>query len=489
MRNFVTSPAWAIDDLGVPLPDSPHACSVCLPTWNSVVGYEEGRDKIIGRLRAGYPRFFRNSWLGRMTAMAAAEIGGEGEAVYLFPTKGSASRAQRWIEKRWGGAARAVGFEGFQAIVVPAAAAPLAKDYQRFTGELISSRQAEDWLAGEMKSGSKDHLLKRRLAGIYGTRPEMVSVFNSGMSAITAVMRALPGVAAGRKTLQLEFPYVDALKVQEHFGNGVVFLNACEGESFDVALQRIRAGEFAAVFTEVPSNPLLRCADIPAVAEACRKGGTPLVIDDSAAGPFNVRALAHADVVTGSLTKWLSGEGDVMGGLCVVREDSPFAGEFVTRLAEEAVETAPLYVGDAQVLLTNLKGYPARMARPNESGSRLAAFLADHPAVDEVWHPSLTQTDRYREVMAPGGGFGGLLSFTLKHPRKIAKVFDQLRLSKGPSFGTPFTLVCPYVMLAHYHERDWAAGCGVPQHLIRVSCGQEDFAVLESAFAEALQSG
>ncbi|MFM2242487.1 MAG: hypothetical protein RLZ97_1342, partial [Verrucomicrobiota bacterium] len=74
MRDFVAAPAWGIDDLGVPLPDSPHACSVCLPTWNSVVGYEEGRDKVMGRLRAGYPRFFRNSWVARLTAMAAAEI-------------------------------------------------------------------------------------------------------------------------------------------------------------------------------------------------------------------------------------------------------------------------------------------------------------------------------------------------------------------------------------------------------------------------------
>lgn len=489
MRDFVAAPAWGIDDLGVPLPDSPHACSVCLPTWNSVVGYEEGRDKVMGRLRAGYPRFFRNSWVARLTALAAAEIGGEGESVWLFPTKGGANRAQRWIERRWGGAVRAVGYEGFQAIVVPSAAAPLAKDYQRFTGELISSRLAEDWLGGGVKSGSKEHLLKRRLAGIYGTQAEMVTVFGSGMSAITAVMRALPGVAAGKKTLQLEFPYVDALKVQEHFGNGVVFLNACEGESFDVALQRIRSGEFAAVFTEVPSNPLLRCADIPAVAEACHKGGTPLVIDDSAAGPFNVRALSFADVVTCSLTKWLSGEGDVMGGTAVVREDSGFAGDFLPALAREATETAPLYVGDAQVLLANLKGFPARMARPNESGSRLAAFLADHPAVAEVWHPSLTNIQRYRDIMAPGGGFGGLLSFTLRHPKKVAKVFDALKLSKGPSFGTAFTLVCPYVMLAHYHERDWAAGCGVPADLLRVSCGQEDYGVLEAAFVDALQFG
>ena len=59
-------------------------------------------------------------------------------------------------------------------------------------------------------------------------------------------------------------------------------------------------------------------------------------------------------------------------------------------------------------------------------------------------------------------------------------------MSKGPSFGTPFTLVCPYVMLAHYHELEWAEACGVPANLLRVSCGLEPIETLIAAFDEAL---
>lgn len=489
MRDHLRQPAFLEEDLGVPLPDSVHACSVCLPTWASVVDYEEGREKILRRLKAGYPRFIRNPLVERLTLKACEEVCGDGEKAFVFPTKHSAQRAQRWIERRSKSAVRSAGFHGLQVVIVPEEASPVARDYQRFTGELVSSRMAEDWLNGGLASGSKQGLLKRRLGTLYGTSAEQVSVFGNGMAAITAVLRSLPGVAEGRKTLQLEFPYVDSLKLQELFGNGVVFLNQAEGESFEEALQRIGRGEFAAVFTEVPTNPLLRCVDLERVAAACREGGTPLVVDDSAVGPHNVRVLPLADIVTCSLTKWLSGVGDVMGGAAIVREDSAFAAEFRESLEREAEESCPIYLGDLQVLLANLKGYPARLKSANDSALALAEFLAGHPAVDTVWHPSRTTTACYDRLRQPDGGYGALLSFALRSARKAPKVFDALRVSKGPSFGTRFTLACPYTLLAHYHELDWAEGCGVPRHLIRVSVGDEGTQALIGVFEEALKLG
>jgi cystathionine gamma-synthase len=306
------------------------------------------------------------------------------------------------------------------------------------------------------------------------------------MAATTAVLRALPELLNGKKTLQIEFPYVDCLKVQEHFGHGVVYLNEATGESFDEALKRIRQGEFAGVFTEVPSNPLLRTVDLERVARACADGATPLVLDDSASGPFNVDVLRLADVVTTSLTKWISGEGDIMAGMATVRENSPIAAALKESLFSDATETAPLYIADAEILLSNLRGYGKRMQIVNANGLELAAWLANHPAVAQVWHPWLVNRENYDAIKRPNGGYGGLLSFVLKAPKKTPKVYDALRLSKGPSFGTPFTLVCPYTMLAHYLELEWAEGCGVPAHLLRVSCGLEPMETLIAAFEEAL---
>jgi cystathionine gamma-synthase len=485
-RDLSADPAWQEKDLGLPLPDSAHACSVCLPTWDSIIGYEEGREKIVKRMRTGYPRFFRHPAVERLFAAAKAEVAAEHEEVIVLPTRNSVTRAHRWVELRAETAVRITSLHGLQVLVVPSKAKADAEAYWRFTGEIVSSRQAIDFLDGQMRDGSKSHLIARSLSKYNGAAADDIFIFSSGMAAVTSVLRALPGIRAGKKTLQLEFPYVDSLKVQEYFGHGVVYLNEASGESFDEALQRIRQGEFAGVFTEVPSNPLLRTVDLHRVAKACEDGSTPLIIDDSTVGPFNVDSLKYADVVTSSLTKWISGEGDVMAGMAVVRADSPVVEAFRLALKADAAEAAPLYIADAEVLLSNLKSYSKRMKTVNANGLALASWLSTHPAIAEVWHPSLTHRENYEKVMRKGGGYGGLLSFVLKLPKKTPKVYDALRLSKGPSFGTKFTLVCPYTMLAHYHELEWAEGCGVSANLLRVSCGLEPIETIISAFELAL---
>ena len=238
---------------------------------------------------------------------------------------------------------------------------------------------AQDFLDGNPREGSKSHLIVRALTKFSGFTQDHTFIFASGMAAITAVLRALPGVQLGKKTLQLEFPYVDCLKVQELFGQGVVYLNEATGELFDEALMRIRQGEFAGVFTEVPSNPLLRTVDLARVAQACRESATPLIADDSATGSFNVEALRFADVVTSSLTKWISGVGDVMAGLAAVRVDSPMAATLRESLAADAAESTPLYIGDAEILLSNLKGYSGRMKTINAKIAKFNAMVMKLP--------------------------------------------------------------------------------------------------------------
>jgi cystathionine gamma-synthase len=76
----------------------------------------------------------------------------------------------------------------------------------------------------------------------------------------------------------------------------------------------------------------------------------------------------------------------------------------------------------------------------------------------------------------------------LKSAKKTARLYDSLQFSKGPSFGTPFTLVCPYTLLAHYRELPWAEGCGVPSHLLRVSVGGEGSQKICDTFQNALDA-
>ena len=486
MRDLLANPAWQEEDLGVPLPDSTHACSVCLPTWDAVVGYEEGREKVIRRLRTGYPRFFKHPTVERLIENARAELASDGENVLILPTRLSAQRAHRWLERLAETAIRSTSYNGFQALIFPSKAKTLADQYWRFSGEGVSSRQAQDYLDGSLREGSKSHLLSRAIAKLNGGEEEKTFIFSSGISAALAALRALPGLRAGKKTLQLEFPYVDSLKIQERFGSGVVYLNEAEGESFDEALQRIRAGEFAGVFAEIPSNPLLRTIDLKRVSEACRFSQTPLVLDDSATGPLNVDVLPFADILTSSLTKWVSGAGDVMAGAASISADSPLAEALTESISADAAECAPLYIADAEVLLSNLKGYAKRNTTTNSNALALVDFLKNHPAVKNVWHPSVTHTEQYESVMRKNGGHGGLISIALTNPKKAPKVYDSLKLSKGPSFGTPFTLVCPYTLLAHYQELAWTEDCGVPKNLIRISVGLEPAETIIAAFQQAL---
>ena len=98
-------------------------------------------------------------------------------------------------------------------------------------------------------------------------------------------------------------------------------------------------------------------------------------------------------------------------------------------------------------------------------------FLKQHPAVEHVWYPESPAA--FGRMARPGGGRGCLFSFLLKDEPRAARFYDEVHLSKGPSLGTNFSLCCPYTLLAHYQELDWAAACGVPRHLLRVSAGLE----------------
>jgi cystathionine gamma-synthase len=139
-------------------------------------------------------------------------------------------------------------------------------------------------------------------------------------------------------------------------------------------------------------------------------------------------------------------------------------------------------------LLSNLRHSEPLWQEANESALALVGLLQSHPAVEQVWHPSVTCRAEYDALRKPSGGYGGLLSFILKSPKKTAKLYDALQFSKGPSFGTPFTLVCPYTLLAHYRELSWAEGCGVPAHLLRVSVGGEGAQKICDAFQQALDA-
>lgn len=459
---------------------------MCLPTWDSIIGYEEKRDKVMTKLNAGYPRFFVHPAVGRLFLECRKAVALDGECVVVFPHKAAAQRALRFVEKRTSEAMRIASYDGLQVLVGPESTYDIAMEYWQYAGEVVSSRQALDVLDGDGLWKYDTDSLIRRLEGFGGYNHGDVFLYESGMSGMFAVHRFLRKKSPGKKTLQLDFPYVDALKVQNNFGSGAVFLNEAKGELLDEALNRVRSGEFSAVFCEVPSNPLLRTVDIVKISKACKEGNIPLVIDDTVASNFNVDVKPYADVVTSSLSKWVSGKGDVMAGAVQLVKKSTFHRELKHFFDEEAENGSRLYAADAAVLDNNSLGYWNRMQPINDNAEAVIDFLQNHDGIDKIWYPSLVTKENYDALKREKGGYGGLISFTLKNDKKAPKFYDSLEISKGPSLGTEFSLAIPYTLIAHYDQLEWAENCGVPTHLIRLSVGLEDAGVVISRLSNAL---
>lgn len=490
MRDLIHKPAWEESDLGIPLPDHLHAVSVCLPTWDSIIGYEESKQEVTDKMQCGYPRFFKHPAVNRLFNAATRELCNSSESAIILPHLGAANRAKAFLESRQIRSCTIRPFQNFYAVIVEKSDIKIAMEFWRYTGEIISSRQALDCLENNYCSNEAPSNLLNTLSECFNCESAHLFIYENGMSAAFAAFRAATShpQSTAKKTLQIEFPYVDVLKIQENFGYGVHYLNSSEGAEYDSTLAAITAGKYAAVFCEIPSNPLLRSVDIKAISAACKNSSTCLIVDDTICSHYNVDVSKYADLITTSLTKWISGKGDVMAGSVRIGHNSTLKNQLQTFLKNDNPEHSKLYCKDSDVLLNNTAGFLDRIKQANTNGSALADFLSTHPLVDTVWYPSLQTKSLYDSIKTENGGYGGLISIQLKKPEDSPAFFDALKLSKGPSLGTDFTLVCPYTLLAHYDELSWANACGVPSNLIRISVGTEPQDSLVSSFQHAFNT-
>jgi cystathionine gamma-synthase len=289
----------------------------------------------------------------------------------------------------------------------------------------------------------------------------------------------------GEPTVQIGFPYVDTLKLQEKFGHGVTLLHNlhCSAADLQAILHR---GPLAGCFSEIPGNPLLGSADLRLITPILRRYGVPLVADDVVATPLNVDLGQHADLIATSLTKYLVGTGDAMGGALICNPRSPYHAELKSIAASLHEEL--LWIEDAVILEAELGTFPERMRLHNHNGLVIAERLRSHPAIEEVWYPKWSFGTSYEAVRRPEGGWGSLITFLPKNAETASElIYDNLEVCKGPSLGTSFTLACPFTLLAHYTELEWAEACGVPRNLIRLSVGVEDADELWDRIARALE--
>jgi len=498
-----------------------HACSVSLPTWAAVVGYEEGDSAIISQMKCGYPRFVYHPYVIQlMDHFTRNNSSLTNEDCLVLPTQLAAERCKAFMEQALGSdKMRLEQHANLFVVFFPAqtSAGMEAKAYWQHTGELVTSRRAEMALrdlgltvrhvtAAGTSHHAAHHLdppvfykLQQRIGHLTHTPPSTVHLVASGMASLFTALRAaqqrsMEQTGSGGTSIVFGFPYLDTLKMcsrREFCPGGVQFFGNGDNNDMLALEQWLEARPPRAcsvLFTEIPSNPLLLTPNFNKLRQLATKHQFTLVVDDTIGNYANLKLFGPqgADVVCTSLTKLFSGRGDAMAGALVVNPNTTTGQQLLsssTVLRDEG-PSSTLFAADAWAIYHNSQDFEQRNTRINATAEQLADYLLDHASVAKVYYPKYT-THYPSLATQPTGYYGGLVSIVLGTHMCQRTFFDALDIAKGPSLGTNFTLMCPYTLLAHYHELDFCLTYNVEPNLLRLSVGLEDFAVLKAKFEQA----
>lgn len=308
-------------------------------------------------------------------------------------------------------------------------------------------------------------------------------VFGSGMAAISTLLfaRLRPGDHA-------------AFQADLYGGTHLLVTRALTRLGIETSFGRT-ADELAGamrphtrlIYVESPSNPLLRCIDLAAVASLGRDRGALTVIDNTFATPINQNPIALGfGAVIHSATKYLNGHSDVCAGAVVS------SASLIRELAETATDHGGMLDAHAcHQLERGLKTLALRVRQHNQNAGRLARFLEAHPAVARVHYPGLPGHPDHDIAARQMRGFGGMLSFDLRDPSGAEGLLARLRLAMPAlSLGGVESLVCIPARTSHrLMTPEERANAGIGDGLVRVSVGIEDAEDLLEDFDRALSQG
>jgi cystathionine gamma-synthase len=253
-------------------------------------------------------------------------------------------------------------------------------------------------------------------------------------------------------------------------------------------VERLRANwpaDTKMVWLETPTNPMLRCFDIGAVAEIAHEHGALCVVDNTFATPYLQQPLRHgADVVVHSATKYLGGHSDVVGGIVGVDDDSLAERLRFTQNAAGAIPS-PF---DCYMVLRGMKTLAVRMDRHCQNARAVVDMLTTHRAVERVMYPQLPDHPGHHAAAAQMSGFGGMVSFTLRGGEEAA--LDVAKRTK--LFALAESLGAVESLIEHPGRMTHASVAGspleVPASLLRLSVGIESATDLVADLQQALDS-
>jgi cystathionine gamma-synthase len=315
-------------------------------------------------------------------------------------------------------------------------------------------------------------------------RAQAATSFASGMAAISNTLFTL--LRPGNRVVSVADTYGGTsklfLKFLPEMGIEVDLVDTGNHAALDAAIEL----GCKVVYLETPTNPTLKIIDLRRAIAAAKRAGATTVVDNTFATPINQLPISlGADLVVHSATKFLGGHDDAMGGILVGRSD------LVSQVHHyREINGACLSAMSAYLLLRGLKTIELRVARQNATALSMARFLIAHPGVESVFYPGL-ETHRDHSVAAGQmAGFGGVLSFAVKGGFEASTRFlDALRLAqRAASLGSVNTLAGPPRTTSHVEcSVEERAKLGIPESLVRYSCGIENFDDLRADVEQALK--
>lgn len=309
--------------------------------------------------------------------------------------------------------------------------------------------------------------------------------FASGLAAISATLELLDAgshIVSGNDIYGGTFRLFERVR-RRSAGHEFSFVDLTDMSAIEAALRP----ETRMVWIETPSNPLLRLADLEAIARLCRSRGILCVADNTFASPRIQRPLELGfDVVVHSTTKYLNGHSDVIGGIAVVG-DNPELAERLGFLQNAVGAIAGPF--DAFLTLRGVKTLALRMERHCANALELAQWLERQPQVARVHYPGLPSHPQHELAKRQMNGFGGMISMDLATDLAGSKRFlENVRIfALAESLGGVESLIeHPAIMTHATIPPATRAELGIGDALVRLSVGVEDVEDLRADLAQAL---
>ena len=473
-------------------PNNPHAVSVSLPKLEDVIGYEENNPETINQLTNGYPRFFKNKLVTRLEDFVRKNHQIKTDEIVLPITS---RKAKSVLESIFDEIFPSIEIENACFLVLPENHPKLTeikKMIQHF-GAIISSRNAEKILFDQkliteiFKEERFDISLaekevKKNLGEAYKTSAENIFLTNSGTNAVFSAVETLTKIREKEgKTInvQLGWLYLDSIEIiKKRSPENYTFINLHQKDAIENWLEKNHE-KIASIIGETISNPLLQCADIPWLHQLCKKYNIPLVLDNTMASPHCVDVLPYCDVVVESLTKFASGNGDVLMGAVIINENSSFKNLVKENIKEFIL---PPFDADCARLALEIKDYERKMKKISENTFQLYQYLKQQDFVEKIHSVYEENSWENFSKIRKNNNHIGLLSLVFK--KNLAECYNVLNIAKGPSLGTEFSLAMAYTYLAHYDLITSEKGLqkleesGLHPELFRISVGTEPIEAL-----------